>query len=88
MTAGQSFTQSAEAYAAALTQPTTLGTFSERCNIRYNYACVCIHAGGIQQAANIIKGLLTIGGTTVQDLLSDTDFDNVRHQEWFQGLLP
>lgn len=79
--------RSADAYAAALATPAALGSLEERCNARYNCACVCAQAGRHEQARQLLHALLAAGGTSREDLSRDPDLECVRTQPWFADLV-
>lgn len=55
--------------------------------MRYNYACMCSLSGRFEEAFEVLRGLLSIGGASKEDLAVDEDFSSVREQAWFQSLL-
>jgi len=82
----------ANAYRSALSQhrpgqPSPLGLFAERCDVRYNFACAAVHCGREQEAAQVLRGLISLGHTSPQELSADEDFHAVRDQPWLQQLL-
>ncbi|BDA41286.1 hypothetical protein COCOBI_02-0660 [Coccomyxa sp. Obi] len=97
--AAQHYSEAVRAYAAALQRPEALGGLRERSDVRYNYACTCAQAlacGAIppvevaaaqQQVANTLRGLLSLGTATREQIAGDADFAGVREQPWFAALL-
>ena len=81
------FQQSYEAYKTALQRPTTLGSLDDRCNVRYNYACVCTALGKHEEARNLLQSLLAVGGTSKEDLRADQDLSPLRNLPWFSKLV-
>ncbi len=81
------FQQSDAAYRAALQRPTTLGSLDDRCNVRYNYACVCAALGKFEEARSLLQSLLAIGGTSREDLSADQDLSPLRTLPWFSKLV-
>ena len=73
----QYFSQAAEAYRRVLQWPTKLGKFQERCEIRYNCACVLSLCSRSDDAINLLRQLLQVKGVSANDLRSDTDFSNL-----------
>eukprot|EP00873_Tetraselmis_striata_P005025 jgi/Tetstr1/425289/TSEL_015740.t1 len=79
--------EGAKHYGWALQHPTQLGTFSERCDVRYNYGCALAAAGQEDTAAEVFAALLRARGPAVaQDLREDADLAEFRGREWFQRL--
>ncbi len=72
---------------SALSDPTQLGTFKERCNVRYNYACACALCGKHQEAEEQLRLLAAWQAVEASDLLSDEDLTSVRALPWFQQLV-
>lgn len=62
-----------ESYQAALAQPQALGSFSERCNVRYNAACCLVGAGRLEEAVAMITALIAVGGVGREEALEDPD---------------
>ncbi len=81
------FQQSYEAYRTALQRPTTLGSLDDRCNVRYNYACVCAALGKQDEAKSLLQSLLSVGGTSREDLRADQDLSPLRTLPWFSKLV-
>ena len=81
------FQESATAYERALRDSTTLGSFSERCEARYNYACVLSLCRRFTEAVAVLTDLLKQQGVTEHDLTSDPDFADIRHLPPFQHLI-
>lgn len=73
----QNFSQAAEAYRRVLQWPTKLGKFQERCEIRYNCACVLSLCSRSDDAINLLRQLLQVKGVSANDLQSDADFSNL-----------
>lgn len=85
--AREHWSRSADAYSVALSNPVVLGSFEDRCNVRYNCACVCAQCGRYEDAHRLLQALLAVGGTTQGDLMADQDLDGVRTLPWFISLL-
>ena len=81
------FQQSYAAYRTALQRPTSLGGFEDRSNVRYNYACVCAQLGKHEEARELLRSLLAVGGTSTVDLRADQDMSMLRTLPWFLELL-
>ncbi len=59
----QHYGAAADAYRTSLGQPSALGGFADRSNVRYNYACACALAGRSQEAAEVgMSAILAWGG--------------------------
>jgi hypothetical protein len=71
----------------ALDAPQKLGSFRERCDVRYNYACTCALAGIHQAAAEQLALLHARGALQAADLAADEDLLPLRQYAWFQDLL-
>lgn len=78
---------SADAYATALAAPAALGSLEERYNVRYNCACVCALSGRHGEAQRLLQALLSVGGTSREDLLKDPDLECVRTLPGFEQLV-
>ncbi|GMH34084.1 hypothetical protein BSKO_01918 [Bryopsis sp. KO-2023] len=81
------FTKCADVYGHALCSPQALGGFKERSTVQYNYGCACILAGRLRIAEAVFRRLIHKHGCTGKDLMSDSDFESVKHEPWFQQLL-
>ena len=64
---------SLKSFKQALSQPCKLGSFSDRCAVRHNYACALTLSGRSDEAAAILRTLLTTGGGTLDEMKSDED---------------
>lgn len=84
----QCFALAAESYSRALQWPTKLGQFRDRCEIRYNCACMLSLCSRPDDAVSLLAHLLQIQGVAVSDLHSDPDLSNLRvlpiFQQWVQ----
>ena len=79
--------ESHKAYGSALQRPAGLGRFEDRCNARYNLACVCAQLGRAEEASELLRRLLVIGGTSREDLSGDPDLTPLRTLPWFTELV-
>ena len=86
-TATAHLNESYKAYAAALQRPAALGSLEDRCNARYNHACVCAQLAKTGEAGVLLRRLLLIGATSKQDLRSDQDLTPLRTLPWFTELV-
>ena len=77
----------AAAYERALQLPTQLGSFQDRCEARYNYACLLALSKQLQEAMHILSQLLSCQGVTIQEISNDTDFTEIRMLPAFQHLI-
>jgi tetratricopeptide (TPR) repeat protein len=75
------------AYWSALQRPAALGSLEDRCNARYNLACVCAQLGRAEEARELLRRLLVNGGTSREDLSSDRDLTPLRTLPWFVELI-
>jgi tetratricopeptide (TPR) repeat protein len=63
----------------ALSNPTGIGGFSDRCDVRYNHACALARIGRVEEAAAVLRGLIEMGvGSVVEDVGRDEDLEGVR----------
>ena len=83
----QCFRQAAEAYSRVLQWPTKLGKFQERCEIRYNLACMLSICSRHEEAIRLLHELVKVHGVSANDLQSDADLSNLRSIPAFQQLL-
>ena len=67
----------AEAYVHLLQQPTALGSWRERADLRYNCACACARAGRSDEAAALLRQLVASGAVRAGDLAADADLAGV-----------
>lgn len=75
--ARQQFQEGATAYERALQLPAELGTFQDRCETRYNYACLLALCKRDKEAIAVLGNLLQNQGVTAHDIANDTDFANI-----------
>ena len=75
------------AYTRALQHSNQLGGFQERCEVRYNYACLLSLYHQQQEALQVLNQLVQCQGVTASDLSSDADFANIRMLPAFQHLI-
>jgi len=81
------FQEAARAYGSALYDPSALGSFSERCDVRYNYAYALCCAGQEEEAARQLASLVQARGREfLEELSSDEDFAPYRSRPWFAAL--
>ncbi len=81
------FQESAKAYQRALQLPATLGSFQDRCEARYNYACVLCLCKRYDEGMSVLTELQRRQVVTVHDLTSDPDFADIRNTPPFQHLI-
>lgn len=63
----------------ALSNPTGIGGFSDRCDVRYNHACALARIGRVKEAAAELRGLIQVGaGSVVEDVDKDEDLEGVK----------
>ncbi len=63
-----------DAYQAALRLPAgELGSFQERCDVRYNYACALALSGRVEEARMEIAALVQCGAVSMEDVHADED---------------
>lgn len=85
--AAQYFAQAAAAYGRALQWPTKLGKFQERCETRYNCACMLSLCSRHDDAVSVLRQLVQVHGVAISDLQSDADFAGLAGVPSFQQLL-
>jgi tetratricopeptide (TPR) repeat protein len=62
-----------------MANPTGIGGFSDRCDVRYNHACALARIGRVEEAAAVLRGLIQMGvGSVVEDVGRDEDLESVR----------
>lgn len=83
----QWFSQAAAAYRKVLQWPTKLGKFQERCEVRYNYACMLSICSRQEDAIRLLQQLAQVRGVSSNDLQSDADLSNLRSIPAFQHML-
>lgn len=86
-TAAGRLLQSRQAYNSALQKPTALGSFRERCDVRYNFACVCALSGEFALAQELLTFLAMCGGLSAADAAADGDLQQLHPEAWFQQIL-
>ena len=64
------------AYRAALQQPTAFD-FGERCDLRYNHACCLARCSRGEEAAALLRGLLSQGAVSAASVAADADLAGV-----------
>jgi tetratricopeptide (TPR) repeat protein len=71
----------AEAYAAALARPPqSLGSWTERNDVRYNYACALAKSGRSHESAAVLQELATHGGVDLREAAADADLASLVQQ--------
>ena len=81
------FARGFAAYTRALQFPTQLGSFQDRCEVRYNFACLLSLCHQQQEALQILTQLVNCQGVIVSDLSNDADFASIRMLPAFQHLI-
>ncbi len=81
------FQESAKAYNRAMQFPATLGSFQDRCEARYNYACVLCLCKRYDEGMSVLTELQTRQAVGVHDLTCDPDFADIRNTPPFQHLI-
>ncbi|KAL6757494.1 hypothetical protein V8C86DRAFT_3135512 [Haematococcus lacustris] len=66
-----------QGFRTALAAPQLLGSFQDRCDVRYNLACALAQAGHTAEAAGLIKQLMACGGVESAAVAADTDLSGV-----------
>ncbi len=79
--------EAARAFERALQSPANLGSFQDRCETRYNYACLLALCKRPGEAINVLAELLKCQGVTAHDLVNDSDFGDIRSLPAFQHLI-
>jgi hypothetical protein len=82
--AAQHLAQSLACFEAALRYPAKLGGFQDRCDIRYNYACVLALAGREAESAGLMGQLLACKGVSTNTIAGDEDLTG---RPWVAALL-
>lgn len=85
--AAERWLQSRQAYNSALQKPQALGRFRERCDVRYNYACVCALSGQPELAQQLLASLAAAGALLSSELAQDEDLRSLHALPWFVELL-
>ena len=75
------------AYNSALRQSGKLGRLEDRCDVRYNCACVCALMGAEQQAQQLLQQVAAAGVLSAADVAADEDLAGLRGSPWLQQLL-
>ncbi len=73
-----SWTAATAAYMKALATPDALGNLSERCNIRYNFACCLVKCGRLAEAVHLLSQLMAAGLVSAADVAQDADLVPLR----------
>lgn len=81
------FQESAKAYQRALQFAAALGNFQDRCEARYNYACVLCLCKRYDECISVLSELQRRQDLSVHDLTSDPDFGDIRDTPPFQHLI-
>lgn len=76
--APEHFAAACQDYEAALRRPTALGSCSERCTVRYNYACVLAQCGRLEGAVQVLVFAVRKDRSALSDAVSDADLDALR----------
>jgi tetratricopeptide (TPR) repeat protein len=76
--ASMSWTAATAAYMKALATPEALGNLSERCNIRYNFACCLVKCGRLPEAVHLVSQLMAAGLVSAADVAQDPDLEPIR----------
>jgi tetratricopeptide (TPR) repeat protein len=76
--AAASWTAAIAAYMKALATPEALGNLSERCNIRYNFACCLVKCGRLPEAVHLLSQLMAAGVVSKADVAQDPDLEPIR----------
>ncbi len=74
------------AYNNALRQSGKLGRLEDRCDVRYNCACVCALVGAEQQAQQLLQQVAAAGMLSAADVRADEDLAGLRDRPWLQLL--
>jgi hypothetical protein len=72
---------------SALRAPQLLGSFSERKDVRYNYACAAALAGQPDKAVQVLLQLAAVGAVTPGEWVTDGDLVAVQGHPGLQQLL-
>lgn len=62
-----------DAYRVVLQNPTKLGSCSERCTIRYNYACALSMCGEVDEAVDVLLSVAGKDPSALQGAASDSE---------------
>ncbi len=76
--AAAAWTAATAAYMKALATPEALGNLSERCNIRYNFACCLVKCGRLPEAVHLLGQLMAAGLVSAADVAQDPDLEPIR----------
>lgn len=70
--------QAADAYRAALGRPEALGSWGDRSDVRYNFACCLVHCGREEEARGLLAQLVAAGAVSTADVQQDADLAPLR----------